>query len=255
MPDTQETGQSESTSTAETPKVHPLEPGGERFTEVYAQWKAAERALQAKDQEIAAMRQQAQSAAPPPQPFYTEQQLQSWVDAGQITQAKMAAQLAWQAKEQAKQELKQELLVEKRMTSAADEVRQYMDAVPALLNESSREHAQVKRIALDIADDLGRSIQDPVVQRRALREVYGSLDRVKASGGAVDHMRRSELPPIDAPGGGRESTQRTDTGLKGVPAHYVKHWERLNYTPEQMAEEAKWIAIGQARRNGQRESR
>lgn len=246
---------------AEEPtKTHPLEPGGERFSEIYANWKTAERELELKDREIAALKQSpggaaaSQQAQQPKQQFWTDEQLQAAVDAGQITPAKMAAQLAWQAKEQGKIEIRQEQDVARKFATAADEVKAFMAKVPTLGDERSTDFSRVKRVAFDIADEMGLTIQDPRVQRRALREVFGTLDKVDTAQGAVDRSRRSDGIPVDggASGAGGFVAGGGNPALKDVPAMYLKQWEKLNYTPEQMAEEAKWINVGIARRSGRR---
>jgi hypothetical protein len=243
-------------ATTDATKTHPLEPGGERFTEVYASWKTAERELALKDAEIARLhaRPAAAAVAAAAPTVFSENQLQAWVDEGKITPAKMAAQLAWQSKEQGKAEMRQEADTARKFASAADEVQAFMAKVPALADERSPDYGRVKRAAFDVADDMGLTIQDPRVQRRALREVFGTLDKADATQGAVDRSRRTDGIPVDggASGAGGRWSSAGDGALKDVPQAYLQHWERLNYSPEQMAEEAKWITPGIARRSGRR---
>lgn len=222
--------------------AHPLDPGGERFKEVYRDMQDARRETARLAGELDALKAQQQKTTQQQQApkVYTASQLQAEVDAGRISQALMADQLAWQRAQEAKGQVRQELVQEQRTTSALSEVNAYIDKIPALNNTASADFAKVRRAADDVAAELGRPITDPIVQRRALREVYGSLDRVTAATSATEHDRTRSTRFADT-GGGGGSQERVADPLKNIPRAYVDHWDRMNYTPEQRAEEAKYI--------------
>ena len=231
--------QSEVTET----KPHPLEPGGERFSQVYADMQAARRDAARMQGELDALKAQQRQTQQTKQPVhYTPQQLQGMVDSGQITAALMSDQLAWQRAQEARGQAKAEYEFQQRSQAALGEVNQFIEKIPALNDISSPEFGKVRKAAYDIAAELNLEVSDPRVQRRALRETFGTLDRVQAASGAVDHARQRRDTFADTGGGGGAPDGSKPDPLKAVPKAYREHWERLKYTPEQMAAEAKYIS-------------
>lgn len=229
-----------------TPDVHPLEPGGKRFTEVYAEMQDARREAQAMRERVARLEGQqsvTQQQAQPKQEFYTAEQLQGYVDAGKISPAKMADQLAWQRAELKGREMVQQQHVMARHQTALNEVNQYIAKMPALMNQGSPEFATVARAAREVAEDMGLSVDNPVVQRRALREAFGSIDKVAKQTQAREVARQGSDTFTETSGGGGGDTDTTaaKNPLKGVPQHYLDHWKRVGYTHQQMVDEAKYI--------------
>lgn len=219
-------------SAVEPQPIHPLEPGGERFNEVYARMRAAEAERDAAQRELRAQRPPTPTA-PAPQ-TYTPQQLQAMVDAAQITPAQMAAQLVIQGKAEAKAEMRQEWQVQQRSGRANDEVREYLKRAPALMNPSSPEFAKVSSAAWEIADELGLEVQDPRVQRRALREVMGTLDKVPTV------SARAPAPYAETQvGGGTPGQRPADSVFKGIPEWQLAYWRTQGYSQKDMEAEAK----------------
>lgn len=250
--ETTETAPPAETQTAEAVERHPLEPGGVRFNEVYARMKESERRETELRERLARLEGQVQTQPPAhttqqPQ-FYTADQLQALVDQGRISPAKMAEQLAWQAKELAKRELRTEWVSDQRKTTALQEVNQYLDKIPALANQSSAEFAKVRRAAFEIADETGMDVGDPRVQKRALRETFGTLDRIAQTAKLQDYSRQHADTHVEtAGGGGANRTQQTDP-LKNVPPELLAHWKRLNYTPERMKAELPYVNLDKWKR-------
>lgn len=233
----------EETPEATEPEPHPLEPGGRRFSEVYGEMKDARREAQDLRERLARLEgAQAAQQRPAQQPqaqFYTAEQLQAAVDRGVITPAKMSEQLAWQQTQLSEQRLRQQIEQESKAKEAYREVESYIDKVPALRKQDSPEMLRVAREAREIADEMGRHINDPVVQRRALRAVFGSLEQVSKVTRAPERGNSNRDTGTSGLGGVAASAKKDP--LKGVPQHYIDHWKRMRYTPEQMAEEAKYI--------------
>lgn len=217
---------------AEPTPVHPLEPGGERFEQVYARMRTAEADRDAYRRQLET---RPAPATPPAAPqTYTPQQLQTMVDAAQITPAQMAAQLVIQGKAEAKAEMRQEWQTQQRSGRANDEVREYLKRAPALMNPSSAEFAKVSSAAWEIADELGLEVQDPRVQRRALREVMGALDKVPTV------STRAPAPYAETQSGGGSSTQRpAESIFKGIPEWQLAYWRTQGYSQKDMEAEAK----------------
>lgn len=227
----------------ESQSPHPLEEGGVRFNEVYRRMKEAEERERQTAERLARVEGQlTERQQAPPQPkqnFWTHEQLQSAVDAGRLTPAQMAAQLSWQAKIEAKQEIKQELSYERKLTGAQDEVRQYLTHVPALKTPTSPEFQRVKDAAWEIADEMGLPVEDPRVQRRALKQELGSLDKLARGKQASEYNRVNSNTYAETNPGGQMASKPDP--LKHVPQRLMDHWKRLGYTQERMVAEAKYV--------------
>lgn len=234
-----------------TEEIHPLEEGGVRFNEIYARMKAAEDRERAKDERLARLEGQAQALRQPPlqQPtVYTPQQLQQAVDQGLVTPMVAADILARQNAETAAirtvaqaEQLRQ---ANDRLKSAGTEVNQYMDRIPSLRDTNSPEFRRVADAAYRISDDMGLPVTDLRVQRVALREVYGSLDRMANTSQEREASRRASLPHVETSLGGTRpmgAPQSADAWKKDIPQVHLDHWKRRGYTDDQMKEEAKYI--------------
>lgn len=211
---------------------HPLDPGGARFNEVYGRMKEAEARAETLQAQVTTQRATPPAAAAPPR--YTPHQLQAFVDAAQITPAQMAAQLSLQAKEEAKVEMREEWQAAQRSGRAQEEVREYLRRVPALASPASSEFTKVAAAAWEIAEELGLEVHDPRVQRRALREVIGTLDRVPTV------TIRAPAPYAEAqPGGGSPATRPGASVFKGIPEWQMQYWKTQGYSDHDMEAEAK----------------
>ena len=221
--------------------THPLEPGGQRFSEVYRDMQDARRETARLQGELDAYRRQSPPQSQQPQ-FYTPQQLQGEVDNGHITPAVMTAQIAWQERQIAKQEMRQEFSQAEHARGAGAEIQRYVDMIPKLGDVGSDEFRRVDRVNREMAGEMGLPLDDLRVQRRALQIVYGPVDRLTKSKAASEATRTHSDTYVEsgAGGGGVKPKLSTDP-LKDVPATYMKHWERLGYTREQMVEESKFI--------------
>lgn len=219
-------------------KPHPLEPGGPRFEEVYRKLKDSER----REDDL---RRQLSETKPAPKPeaaqpqYYTQDQLQALLDAGRITPAQMAGQLALQSKELAKQEIKQELRQDTARSSALSEVNDFMAKVPALNDQSSDEFRRVARAAYEIADETGLDVRDPRVQRRALREALGPVDKLTKVSAAREFSREHADTFAERGGGGGSQTRKADP-LKDIPQTQKDHWTARGKTKEEQVELAKF---------------
>ena len=226
-------------------ETHPLEPGGKRFAEVYGEMKDARREAQELRERLARVEGQvaAKPVTPVPQPqFYTPQVLQAAVDTGKITPAQMADQLAWQRAEEMRVRVDKDSEQRIRTQSALSEINSYIEKAPSLRDSRSPEFERVARAAREIAEEIGRGVDDPLVQRRALREALGPLDRLAKVRAAVDTARGMNNMDTETRGAGGQSsnTSKVDP-LKDVPQMYKDHWDRLGYSQERRIAEAKFI--------------
>ncbi len=225
---------------------HPLEPGGKRFKEVIAQKNAAEQQVVEMRERVARLEGAEQARRPTPQnppqqQVFTPAQLQALVDQGQITPALMADQLAYQRQKEGEERMMQRLKFERIATTAMSEVQQYIQKMPALSNTSSAEFQKVAAAAQEIAEELQLNIQDPRVQRRALRETFGTLDRLAQAGQAREFDRAHADTHSASGGGGGAQPKKDKDPLAGVSKQQIDHWKRLNYSQKQMEAEAPFV--------------
>jgi len=203
--------------------------------------RAAEREAQdERDRRLAAERQA--QPAQPAQQVYSEAQLQSLVDAGRITPAQMASQLAIQATAQLEQRLDRKYAEQARHRDAAQEVDQYIDRKPSLMDSTSEDFRRVAKAAYEIAAELSLDVKDSRVQRRALRETFGTLDRLTKTETLRTHDRtHADLHVETGRGnGGGEVAGKSDP-LKHVPKAYLDQWEKWGYSRDRMIAEAKYV--------------
>ena len=224
----------------EPTRPHPLESGGERFNEVYGRMKAAEARAEALQAQIA--QAQTQTAAQAPR-VYSAQDVQAFIDAGRITPAQGADYLAEQRVNQASKDIERRLEQKQVLQSVQSEVNSYLTSIPALHNASSEEFSKVSTVAWEIATELGLDVKDVRVQKQALRQVFGTLEKVKATRQASQVSRTSADTHTESGGGGGGSlTPQASNVLKGIPAWQISQWQRWGYTQKQMEDEAKYFS-------------
>lgn len=227
-------------------KPHPLAPGGVRFEQVNAQKNEAERQLAEMRDRVARLEGAVQRPTPttpaPTQQTYTPQQLQTLVDQGQITPALMADQLAWQRTQQGNAQMLQTLKWQRTAETALAEVTQYIGKLPALTNTASPEFQRVATAAGEIAEEMGLTIQDPRVQRRALRETFGSLEKLATVGKAGEFNRaHADTHAETGGGGGAAPSAKKSDPLAGVSKVQLDYWKSKGYTQKMMEAEAPFV--------------
>lgn len=225
---------------------HPLAPGGQRFEQVYAKMRDAERENQALRERMAAIegRLSAQPAQQtqlqPPVKFYSAKELDAFVEAGQMSPLEAADRLAWQRQQEGLAVAAQQRQYEAKLTRAGDEVRAYTQKLPNLLNTQTEEFRRLAASAYEVAEDMGLSVGDARVQRRALREVFGPLERLTEKGRAREFDRRSADGFSDTSRGSGASGDSNDP-LAKVPREFLEDWKRRGYSKDQMLAEAKYV--------------
>jgi len=115
--------------------------------------------------------------------------------------------------------------------------------VPALRDVNSAEFAKVRDVAYEVADDMNLPVTDFRVQRRALKQVYGSVERIASNGAARQQSREASLPHTETSvgGSGKPPAGKPDDALKGVSQKYIDFWTKKGYTRARMIEEAKYV--------------
>lgn len=221
---TEEEGQ-ETGSHATEQTAHPLEPGGTRFNEVYARMKAAE----AERDALRSLHQKPAETRSAPQTF-TSSQLQALLDSGQITQAQMADQLAWQRAQEMERRMVDQWDAKLLRADAEREVMRYTERKPEALQD-----ARVVRAGYEIQRETGWEATDPRLARRALREVFGSPERLATTGDLQDKSRRTDTH-IESSGGGLRGEGKKPPPLDGIDKGYVEYYRGLGYSDEKIVE-------------------
>jgi len=243
------------------PEPHPLAEGGARFNEVYARMKAAEAAAAQANERIARLEGAAQARQQPVQQYTSEQvadYLQNQVDRGAMTPMQAANALSqFNAQRTAQSVVAQTVQMQtvgSKMQAALNEVNQYVAKIPALKDTSSKAFQAVSEAANRISDDLGFPVTDVRVQRQALREAFGSLERLAAAEQTRQQSRGDSLPHVEVtPGGVRNPVKPNAAAdaLKDVPPEYIAFWKKRGYTEEQMKAEAAYVKRPPRRVQGQ----
>lgn len=223
---------------AEVKPPHPLEAGGVRFNEVYANWRAAEARAQTLQAELE-RRAPVPPAAPAPK-VWTETELQALVDQSRITPAQMASQLAMQTAAASEQRILQRIEQQEVVRSATAEVEGYLTKIPALADQTSPQFHDVSRAAREISRDMNLPVTDPRVQKQALRSTFGSLDKLATVSREDDYRRRQADTHVEQGGGGGAAPPGKDP-LKDVHPAYLAEWQRTGKSRAEMIELAKYI--------------
>lgn len=232
-----------STTTESGQVAHPLEQGGVRFEEVYARMKTAEARAESAEraaQQAQAAAQQAVAARPAPQAekVWSAQELQGLVDAGRITPAQQSDQLAIQRSRESEERVVQRLQTERVLDAAQQDVNAFLRVQADVLMVP-----EVLAAAREIQQETGWRETDPRLAKRALREVFGSSEKLAAAKKAGDYSRRNADTHVETGGGtsGAGGGTPKPTGLKDVHPSYLEEWKRRGYTEAEMIEEAKFI--------------
>jgi len=169
--------------------------------------------------------------APAEQSPPTREQMQTWVDEGQITQAQMDGELARQDRVAMKAEMKAEVTAsvdEKRQADTIqEEFNAYVEAFPAVNVDGSPEQKRVyDEIAalkkLGLAHDLRTEVL-------AMRRVHGDLDRVQET----TRLRREVHEETQGAGAGGDdaaaaATETWATGLTEAQIKTFRHQLSVN---------------------------
>ena len=248
--------------TEATQETAPADPQEERMDRIIAQrlgkYAARTREAEARVSEyaerLARLEGRAEMAAPKPAApapqMYSPEQLQAAVDQGRITPAQMADQIAWQRQEQGKREILASIKQDQRAERALTEVNQYIAKMPALTSTSSPEFRKVAAAAQEIADEMNLPIQDARVQRRALRETFGTLDRIADVRTAREFDREHADTHAASGAGGGRTEPRVKDKLAGIPQEQIAFWKSKNYSQKMMEDEAVFFRSRQRRASG-----
>lgn len=223
----------------EPAKPHALEPGGERFQQVWARAKAAEARMQEeRDARIAAETEarilresRDKSDQPKAEKELSWTELKALVTDGKLSESEALEYrekvVAEKAAKAAEQRITSKLTSQSTAARIDAEIERYKDAIPdvnVLGTDERKKFDTAFRFQVEFA---GMDPKSHTTQLTALREVYGPPERAvqyaktkgKGTSGAESYA--------DTSNGGRGPAPATKAWHDKLPAHEKAHYERM----------------------------
>ena len=215
----------------------PLSPQGDRFKQVWARAKDAEFKLQSERERAARLEGELHAirevrATPPPTPAekeYTWRELQTAIDAGQITLAQAQEHregvIRRELERTAKDEVRAALDTSSRVSTVQTEINQYRQIVPEATQPGTPERAKLEK-EFSYLLSIGYDQKDPRTELLAARTAFGDLDSAKS---------RKEAKGITSPRATMQDVQTTNgkpapttkDPIAGLSAEQKKHYQRM----------------------------
>jgi hypothetical protein len=219
-------------------KVHPLQPGGKRFEQVYAESKQNKRELDAeRERRIAAEAQLAvfqKPTLPTTEPEYSWQQLEEFIAQGRITRADAEAHREEvnirKLSSKIKQDFTQETAIANKSQALSASIANYVAAAPAALVVGSPERERLDQefdwlvsVSGNDANNL-TDLQRKVLQVTALRNVYGPIDSLVKRTTQTTPASQQGLPGGTPP---RRQQNPDQALLDGLTKQQIEHYKRM----------------------------
>lgn len=175
------------TKAEEPKKPAPLEPGGDRFKEVWARAKRAEaekKALEAEYQREREERirleerQRIEKEKKETQPEWTDEQLDAWVTEGRYTQSQVNAYKKEILRKQILREVEAKREQETSNAKILGELDQYKSTIPDVMTYGSENRGKYEKEFLYMTRNLGMP-DNYATQLAAARAAFGDLETVK----------------------------------------------------------------------------
>ena len=222
-----------------SPQPHPLEPGGDRFKQVWARAKSAEDEAKVLKADLQREREEriryeerlkAQEATPPKKdPVYTWTQLEDFITAGTLTRAQAAEYREGQIKQEADvmldRKLEQRLQQAERTRTVTTDLDSYKALVPTIMQPGTPEREKVTREFQYMVQVLGMP-NTVNTELAATRAALGDLDSVKRARSA-DTIRRDNLEAtVETTTPGKTPVKGKDP-IEGLDARQKDHYQRM----------------------------
>ncbi len=239
------------TTDPEPAKPHPLQPGGVRYTQLVDQRnRERERAAGLETEarmlreQLEAVQRSAQSSGPK---ALSLQEIQAAHDRGEIDAVRAADLIADTRTRESETRILAALAQQEQTRTAATEIRAYVDRAPALNDSGSPEFRRVRDAAVEIAAEMRRPMSDPLVQRRALREALGPVEKLTARRDAREFDRRTADAGVEmggmgsGPSGRPGAPQDPLTIIQKVDPNQWAFWEQYGVPMADRKVEAKYV--------------
>ena len=215
-------------------KPHALEPGGDRFKQVYARAKDAEARLQAEREakarlegELEALKRQPPQTTPTP-PRYTASQLQTMIDEGKATVGQVLAYqeetLKLDLARQVNEKVSQHLETTTKQTAIQREVARYREAVPEVDTPGSAERIKLEKEFTYLVST-GYDAKDPRTEVLAARAAFGDPDVAKSKRDARTITPKRDTMQDIASNGNPNAT--TKDPLKDLTVVQRQHYQKM----------------------------
>jgi len=233
---------------AETKEPHTLEPGGDRFKQVWSRAKQAEEKLRIeRDARIAAEAKLetlkevgvVKRDQPAAEKVFTWAELEKAIEEGRLTRAEALdyreKQVIREAKDQARRELTAESQSRERTQTIAHQIDDYVSLEPTLKDISSDLRQKVEREYQWLVSVHGEPAKDSVQYRamelNAVKNVLGPVDALKRKRQSETMTRESRETHMDTTDTSQRGTERRDDAEdkppKGLTASQVAHYEKM----------------------------
>lgn len=195
---------------------HPLEPGGKRFSQVYARAKDAEAKLQSEREqrarlegELAALKRASAEPKAETAPRYTASQLQAMIDEGKATVGQVLAYQEETIKKElaatVEKKVAETLSTQHQGSTVEQELQQYRKLVPEALQGGTPENQRLLR-EMNYLVSLGHNGEDKRTALIAARAAFGDPESLKTK-------RAAKAIPT-----GRDTMQDTTASGKPKPS-------------------------------------
>jgi len=230
----------ETPTTDQADDVHPLEPEGDRFKQVWARAKRAEAEKERLRDELQREREERirqeerlkakeeTQAAQSTQKEYTWEQLEAAIEEGKITRAWANTYreelVAKKAKDAAKRELQEEQQRLTQKTSVESELDRYKQLVPDVMQRESPIRQKVEREYAYMVQTLGFKEGLPT-QLAAVRAALGDLDTVERSVKAKHSTTRE--PFMETHSSTQKPQQKSSKFIDKLDERLKAHYEKM----------------------------
>ena len=236
----------EATPPQEPPQEpHPLEPGGDRFKEVWARAKTAEAdrdrwkedAIR-KDERLKTLETLGSNAVKPTEPEYGWDQLQKWVDDGKITMGQALGyreqKVAERATHEAEERLKKHAAVAQQHSFVDGELSKYLTVLPALRTPGSEDHTRAEQeLAYWLqVEGVSNYRALPIEERKrlelkAMRSAFGAPDAVASARSSEREARTNREAFVETTTTGSKSSTPAKDPVKSLSAREREHYDRM----------------------------
>ena len=244
-PDTDEGGEE---------KVHPLEPGGKRFTEVYARAKKAEALAQQEKEarlvaeaELRVRKELGDTKTVTQEKVYSNAELDKFIEAGQMTRAEAAdyreTQVVKKAVADAEKRIETKFRNENQFNTTTQGLRDYIEAVPDINQVGTETRNKVEVEYAWLCSVYGTPTKDSPEQRKmeliATRTVLGPLDKLNATKANERQTRQTREAVQESNSTTERNTDKRqgkdpiDSLTLAEKQHYEKMFQKTNAYPNE----------------------
>lgn len=228
----------------ESVEPHALEPGGDRFKQVWARAKSAEEREKRLEGELQHEREEriryeerlkAQEAATSTkhEPVYTRAQLEEFIANGQLTRAQAEdyneARVRREVVEESEKRLDAKLAAARRIERVQADLDRYKTLMPTIMQPGTAERDKVAAEYRHITDTLGvpkSEAERLAMELTASRAAFGDLGALERSHAAASATRDNREITVETTSAGK-GTPNTKDPLASLTPREKEHYDRM----------------------------